>query len=554
MNLMLPSERLAPKKGKVHCQTIALFFFLSVLTSLTHWESALAQIVVATPPDSKAAAKRTGTVSGQFSVDKGRDMAGGNVMFHNAESGMPPKFSQYTRVPSLTTVINSDGTFRAELPVGKFFLFAIKKNSGKKFGKPRKGDYLFKLREENSLALTAIHIREGEHLDLGILKAVAKGDKKKPANPLSEHSAIEGTIRDAYGNPVNNGTVFAFPSSRMQGQRPLFVSEPTEGDGKYSLRVAGERTYFLMARDVLGGGKLGVGEIIGVYGGNIPVGIPVKTAETVAEKDIAVVTVQPRGPKEEFEAREKGSVRRENVVTGYLSGEVIMEDGSPLADAIVYLFSADKKQPADRKLSSGGQFRGEQNQVVGQLDGHGTFKLTVPAGKYTLAIIKRTSGEVLEPLREGDFYYLHRFSGGANTIVTINDGGETNLGRLVAHRYTAGGIADYPEYIGIASMTGTVRNSEGKPVAGASILIYREPGSLGPPLFSAGPSRDDGTFHVLFYEEGTYYLVAKLTDKGSPGIQLGRYGGEKGMPLVIKKNARIRGVDIVLHPVGPLME
>lgn len=224
-------------------------------------------------------------------------------MFYNAGNSQPPDTQKYIRVPSLISEILPDGIFSVELPVGKFYFFAVKRKSGGKYGKPQLGDYWFRFREENSIALKQFTISEGELIDFGILEAFPW--QGKMVKPLTENTTIEGTIRDMNGNPVNNGVVFGYPTPRMQGQRPLFVSNFTGIDGKYILRVVGDRIYYLMVRGVIGGGRLAVGEITGVYGENEPLGISVKTGETVGEKDIKVSKVTPRNPREEFEAGEK---------------------------------------------------------------------------------------------------------------------------------------------------------------------------------------------------------------------------------------------------------
>ena len=75
---------------------------------------------------------------------------------------------------------------------------------------------------------------------------------------------------------------------------------------------------------------------------------------------------------------------------------------------------------------------------------------------------------------------------------------------MEGYRYTTQGITDYPNAVAIASIYGTLTDREGKPVPNAYILLYSEPDRLGPPLFSGGPSKADGSYTVTFQEEGTY--------------------------------------------------
>jgi len=97
-------------------------------------------------------------------------------------------------------------------------------------------------------------------------------------------------------------------------------------------------------------------------------------------------------------------------------------------------------------------------------------------------------------------------------------------------------------------------------VPNAYILLYSEPDRLGPPLFSGGPSKADGSYTVTFQEEGTYYLVAKLSEEVAPGakgivrpgIMLGKYGGKNHQPLTIKRDEVKTGVVLFYSQLGRL--
>jgi len=534
-----------------------IFLSLSVVILFFYCGISLAQSDLPAPIDPAAELAKTGTVSGRIIVKDGGSMAGGNVLFYSVEQGPPPKKNKYIRVPSLVGEIGPDGSFSVELPVGRFYFSAVKRNSGEKYGKLQKGDYRLSLKDENNSAFKEFSLTEGQHIDLGILEAIPKQNwSVKPF--MDTLTTIEGSLLNMDGNPVTNGVVLGYSTPRMQGQRPLFVSNFTGIDGKYTLRVAGGSTYYLMAREILGGGKLEVGEIIGVYGEYEPVGVSVKAGEAVGGINITVSRVQPRNPRELAEAGAGNSTGKKTTATGYLTGEVAMVDGTPLSGAFVYLFDAEKKQPAGMKQTGEAGFWWELDQIAGQLDRHGRFDVEVPVGSYHLTIIKRTSGKIMEPLQQGDLYYRHRVSADANKSITIKTGEETNLGKLVAYQYTARGVTDYPNAVAIASIYGTLTDKEGEPVPDAYILVYSEPDRLGPPLFSGGPSKADGSYNMMFYEEGTYYLVAKAGTGFDPGIRgisrpdimLGRYGGNNHKPLIIKKNDVITGIDIVLQPVG----
>lgn len=279
-----------------------LFFFSGI---------SIAQPDFTTPPYSSTEPEKTGEVCGQFMMKGGGLLAGGFVLFYNADLGPAPNISQYLRVPTVIGEILSNGTFCLDLPGGSYYFLAVKRNSGKKYGKPQKGDYWFRYKEEDGTTLKKISISEGEHIDFGVLEASPRLGKF--VRPVAVNTIIEGSILDLAGRPVEKAVVFAFPTPEIRGQKPLYLSDPTGLDGKYTLRVAGGNIYYLVARDVLGGGRLAEGGIIGVYGGRDPKGFTVKKRETMKDMDIRVLMMGQRGPVQEegitpeFDPNKKGS-------------------------------------------------------------------------------------------------------------------------------------------------------------------------------------------------------------------------------------------------------
>ncbi|MCL7487453.1 MAG: hypothetical protein M8357_04670 [Desulfobulbaceae bacterium] len=276
-----------PQKG-------SFFFFLLVF----FFSGMIATIVSAattTPGAPVDVQEQTGTVTGRFIVKDGESMGGGQVLFYIAGDAPPPKMTQYMRVPAinLSTDILPDGRFLAVLPAGKYYFSAIKRNSGEQIGQPRKGDLYYRYYKPNTREMKEFSITKGGYIDFGTLEARPWRGKVKA---LSGSTFIKGTVSDMDGNPVENCFVFAFPTPRMLGQIPLFVSTATGKDGSYFLKVAGDNTYFLMARDVMGGGQLQEGGLIGRYGAPEPIGVNIKTGEKAAGIDIKVSRMGHRGP------------------------------------------------------------------------------------------------------------------------------------------------------------------------------------------------------------------------------------------------------------------
>ncbi|MHB8789399.1 MAG: hypothetical protein ACYDBT_05910 [Desulfobulbaceae bacterium] len=275
-------------------RAIPLYLLLAILFFV--WNSGVALSDPPPPPPSASPDVKTGIVTGRFVVQGGGSMAGGKVMLYNSKAGPPPNIALYKRVPSLIVEIDSEEGFQGTLPVGKYYLVAIKRNSGKHFGRPQQGDYSFRYSKPGSRELNQFSIKEGDRFDFGTLEAHPWQESRMDA--MSVSTAIEGTLTDMEGKPVENVLVFAFTTPRMQGRRPKFISEKTEKDGKYSLMIAGDATYFLMARDTMGGGQLREGETIGVYGTPTPVGVAIKTGEIVKGINFKVTKMKHRGPVE----------------------------------------------------------------------------------------------------------------------------------------------------------------------------------------------------------------------------------------------------------------
>lgn len=255
----------------------------------------LAQDNPAGPPLPSTEGMKTGEICGQLIAKGGGSMEGGSVLLYSAEKGPPPNLASFLRVPNVIREVLPNGTFCVELPAGEYYLLAVKRNSGKKYGRPQKGDYWFRFREKDSTELRKIRLLEGRHIDLGVLEALPRPGKK--GLQFTNKTSITGSISDSEGNPVPNVAVFAFATPQMQGQKPLYVSDFTGTDGKYILKVSGDSTYYLMARDIMGGGQVQEGGLIGSYGGPEPLAITVKSGETVKGIEIRVARMRHRGPE-----------------------------------------------------------------------------------------------------------------------------------------------------------------------------------------------------------------------------------------------------------------
>ena len=99
---------------------------------------------------------------------------------------------------------------------------------------------------------------------------------------------IEGTVRDAAGQPASGLWVAAYRDSMMIS-RPDFVAR-SRSDGGYAINLAGGGEYFVGARDTLGG-PAEKGNLLGRYAGNEEHLVTIKAGEKLTGIDIVVEQV-----------------------------------------------------------------------------------------------------------------------------------------------------------------------------------------------------------------------------------------------------------------------
>jgi hypothetical protein len=239
-------------------------------------------------PVAPSAQIKPGAVTGKIMIEGGGPLAGGRVFFYDTTTGPPPFKDKFRRLPDMSGEIDADGRFTVELPAGKYYMRAGKKMSDEGTGL-QEGDYVFFSLDENGKP-KEYSIRSGEFLDVGTISGAAPYKKVEQI----VKTAIEGTITDMEGKPVEGATVFAF-LDQTTTKRPLFASRKTGGDGKYILRVQ-EGTYYLRVRNKLGGGPPEPGQIVGIFGEQVPTAITVKDGEIRKGIDIKVIRFRGRGP------------------------------------------------------------------------------------------------------------------------------------------------------------------------------------------------------------------------------------------------------------------
>lgn len=228
-----------------------------------------------------------GTLKGNIHTTDGTPLSRGMAYFFNGANGPPPAAEKYWRVPDITAPLDDAGGFSVELSPGRYYIGAIKrKDTTAKAGLPEDGDIFYD-------GKTLYEVLPGSVNDITIIK----GGRLFSADMLQQAervTAIEGSVLDAAGNPVEHAMVFAYANAEMSG-RPLFVSVQTDKKGSYRLRVAGNGPFFLRVSDVNGQSLPVDGKVAGGSSVTNPGAVEVKEGEVIKNITFTVVDrITPR--------------------------------------------------------------------------------------------------------------------------------------------------------------------------------------------------------------------------------------------------------------------
>jgi hypothetical protein len=172
------------------------------------------------------------------------------------------------------------GFFEAELPPGTYYLLARKRRGAEGTGPLRAGDFI------GYWPGNPLTIREGKpvRVTLPVLEVPEKVEAM--ADSLFGQTGIQGRILDQEGRPVPGARAVLYADPRML-DRPLYVSRPTGDDGAFVLSFPHGGTYYLAARNTLGGAP-GPGELYGTYDAAPDHSLSLVTGEVRQGVDIVV--------------------------------------------------------------------------------------------------------------------------------------------------------------------------------------------------------------------------------------------------------------------------
>ncbi len=136
------------------------------------------------------------------------------------------------------------GRFRMSLPPGDYWLLARKRLKGGQYGPIEIGDYF------NFYHGNPVHVEKGElkNIQLETITRLSMLEE----DPDLVFSGITGTVVGPDGKPADGLRVFAYRSLTMTGT-PAYISAASAEDGSFSLSIPETGTYWLLARELIGG-------------------------------------------------------------------------------------------------------------------------------------------------------------------------------------------------------------------------------------------------------------------------------------------------------------
>jgi len=180
----------------------------------------------------------------------------------------------------MTAPTDAQGIFEAEMQPGTYYLIARKRNNGAFMGPLRDGDF-FGYYPANPLV-----IKEGELSRVAIAMLEVPQKVSRLADSLFGETSISGKVVNGEGQPVAGIRVLLY-NDPMMLNRPLYVSQPSAADGSFVLSFPNGGTYFLAARDTLGGPPV-PGQLYGRYLGSRDGSVRLKAGQKMSGIELLV--------------------------------------------------------------------------------------------------------------------------------------------------------------------------------------------------------------------------------------------------------------------------
>lgn len=186
-----------------------------------------------------------GGVSGRLTAGgQSLDRAFVYVYAETASGLIGPSFGEAVQV-------DADGTFRIALPAGRYHLVARRRADGGRSGELAPGDL------NGTYPANPVEVHAAQQLQLGsfpleVIDPAVHARRQAQGTFAATGTTLTGQVLDPQGEPVHGVHVFAYLDSRMVG-KPVHISAPSDGHGKFQLHLGEGGTYFIGARSKFGG-------------------------------------------------------------------------------------------------------------------------------------------------------------------------------------------------------------------------------------------------------------------------------------------------------------
>lgn len=235
------------------------------------------------------------TLSGRILAQDKSRMTNWLVYLYSKSMGPPPSKEKYWRVPDLISPVDNEGMFSIDIPEGTYYLTAAYKNPEDEMGPPKASE-LHYFHGDASWNPLPIVVTSGAKLNMGVLVPFLWTPDTIQRN--KDVTSIEGVVTDMEGKPLEGALVFGYLSRAVTG-RPVFISEKTDKNGKYQLRVHDGGTFYLKVRSVYGGGAPEAGEALNITDEFKPFSVTLKKYQKLMGIELQVKKFPRRGRKGE---------------------------------------------------------------------------------------------------------------------------------------------------------------------------------------------------------------------------------------------------------------
>ncbi|RJP25206.1 MAG: carboxypeptidase regulatory-like domain-containing protein [Deltaproteobacteria bacterium] len=176
----------------------------------------------------------------------------------------------------------------------------------------------------------------------------------------------------------------------------------------------------------------------------------------------------------------------------------------------------------------------------------GTYSVELPPGEYTLVARRRSNQDSAGPLSAGD-------QRSDPVDVTVAAGGIARSNLVLNVKEDSGLRSFVPPKEWSTIIAGTVKDADGKPLAGARVHVYTYVQMSERPKYVSERTGPDGRYAVFLPKGGTYYLAARDRFGGPPriGDLYGRFdeGSINPMGVVVRDGEKREGIDISVFRV-----